>query len=104
MCVCTCVRVRALAMVSVARRSGREHLISRFLMVNRGCLQGYLGGPARTRTEYITLTTAQVIPSQWANTSKSRLLVICGGRSAPVSPAREFRRSLIPETAVSPAR
>lgn len=43
--------------------------------------------------EYITLTTVEVIPSQWANTSKSRLPVICGGLSAPVSSAREFRRS-----------
>lgn len=39
--VCTCV----LAMVSVPQRSGWEgYLISLFLMVNRGCSQGCLGG------------------------------------------------------------
>lgn len=68
-----------------------------------GVLAGLLRWPT-LGAEYITLTTVEVIPSQWANTSKSRLPVICGGLSAPVSSAREFRRSLIPETAVSAGR
>ncbi|KAL2723438.1 hypothetical protein V1477_019289 [Vespula maculifrons] len=52
-----------------------------------GVLAGLLRWPT-LGAEYITLTTVEVIPSQWANTSKSRLPVICGGLSAPVSSAR----------------
>nr|KAF7392322.1 hypothetical protein H0235_017321 [Vespula pensylvanica] len=51
------------------------------------CVEGLLRWPT-LGAEYITLTTVEVIPSQWANTSKSRLPVICGGLSAPVSSAR----------------
>ncbi|KAI4500770.1 hypothetical protein M0802_003981 [Mischocyttarus mexicanus] len=47
-----------------------------------GVLAGLLRWPT-LGAEYITLTTVEVIPSQWANTSKSRLPVICGGLSAP---------------------
>lgn len=59
-----------------------------------GVLAGLLRRPvlALSNRVYYTYSTAEVIPSQWANTSKSRLPVICSGQSAPVSSGREFRR------------
>ncbi|KAF7381144.1 hypothetical protein HZH68_016019 [Vespula germanica] len=74
--------------VEAAREGARQGVPNLVLPNGKpGVLAGLLRWPT-LGAEYITLTTVEVIPSQWANTSKSRLPVICGGLSAPVSSAR----------------
>ncbi|KAL2735827.1 hypothetical protein V1478_002511, partial [Vespula squamosa] len=76
--------------VEAAREGARQGVPNLVLPNGKpGVLAGLLRWPT-LGAEYITLTTVEVIPSQWANTSKSRLPVICGGLSAPVSSAPVF--------------